>query len=57
MQAGTMGESEFETTIIEPARLVDRAGWWIDNREATSRELPELVADPGIENLGNENPY
>lgn len=56
VQAGDMHEDDFESDILSLARRVDVAKWWIDNREATSEMMIELLADPGIEAGVNENP-
>lgn len=59
VEAGEMSEDEFDQQILEPAKKIDFAGWWIDNREASVAELMELVNDPGerASGGGNENPY
>lgn len=59
VEIGEMGEEQFEETVLEPARVIDRAKWWIDNREYGSQELLQLLADPGGSASGtvSENPY
>lgn len=59
VQDGGQSETDFEDTVLEPARGIGRAKWWIDNREATSEMIIELLADPGLEPDANdnENPY
>lgn len=54
VQSEGMSEPEFEEAILEIARRIAGARWWIDNREATSTELIELLKDPGVEL--SENP-
>lgn len=55
-----MTEPEFEQRILEPAKLITRAGWWMDNSDAESEDLEELVTtaldDDGPSN-GSENPF
>lgn len=59
VQSGELTEDEFDEKILTPAKRIDRAGWWIDNRDASATELLELIADPGerASTGGNENPY
>lgn len=59
VQSGELSEDEFDERVLTPAKRIDRAGWWIDNRDASAAELLELVADPGdrASTSGNENPY
>lgn len=59
VEAGEMSEDEFDQQILEPAKQIDFAGWWIDNRESSTEELIGLVNDPGerASSGGNENPY
>lgn len=59
VQDGGQSEADFEDTVLEPARGIGRAKWWIDNRDATSEMIIELLADPGLESdeTENENPY
>lgn len=57
---GDMAEEDFEARILEPARTITRAGWWMDNIDSEPEDLEELVstaneeADPGTI---TENPY
>lgn len=57
--AGGMTEADYTTAILEPARLVGRAGWWIDNRHTEVGDLVEILADSGqaAEAVTNENPF
>lgn len=59
VQDGGQSEADFEDTVLEPARGIGRSKWWIDNRDATSEMIIELLADPGLESdeTENENPY
>lgn len=54
-----MSEQEYVSKVLTPARLIDRSSWWIDNRETSSENLPELLADPGLTEAGTttENPF
>lgn len=47
VQEGTMTDADFENEVMTPARGLDRARWWIDNRDLDGADLPELLADPG----------
>ncbi|WP_053384996.1 hypothetical protein [Leucobacter celer] len=57
VQEGEHSEDDFEDQVLEPARKIGRAKWWIDNRDSTSAMLIELLADPGTEPDENENPW
>ncbi|MCW2288999.1 hypothetical protein [Leucobacter luti] len=59
VQEGELDEAGFEDKVLEPARQINPAKWWIDNRDATSSMVIELLADPGLDshNTQNENPY
>ena len=54
-----MTETDYTAAILEPARLVGRAGWWIDNRHTDIGDLVEILADSGqaAEAVTNENPF
>lgn len=54
MQEGEYSETDFEEKVLEPARAIRYSGWWINNREATSAMIIELLADSGIDEDGNE---
>ncbi|MET8623732.1 hypothetical protein ABZW30_08245 [Kitasatospora sp. NPDC004669] len=44
--------------IEDQARAVDRASWWIDQREAAPQDLPELLAAAtDTDARTSENPY
>ncbi len=47
VECGDWDDADFEGRVLEPARQIDRARWWIDNREMAGKDLPELLADPG----------
>ncbi|NQX29849.1 hypothetical protein HQQ81_21080 [Microbacteriaceae bacterium VKM Ac-2854] len=53
-----MAESDYDRSVLEPARLVDSARWWLDNRETEVADLPELLADAGLDESASstENP-
>lgn len=55
VHSGEMDEEGFETSVLSVARRIDSAKWWIDNREATSTSLIELLDDPGVDLM--ENPF
>jgi hypothetical protein len=40
---GDMPEGQYIEVIERPARLIDRASWWIDNRGAEPEDVRELV--------------
>lgn len=51
-----MSEEEFDSKILEPAKLIRRAGWWIDNKDTDAEDLEELVND--VEERDTcENPF
>lgn len=37
----------FQHTVLDAARTVTSARWWIDNRDYPAADLPDLLADPG----------
>lgn len=43
-QDATLTEDEFEERIMEHARMITRAGWWMDNSDAAPEDLEELVS-------------
>ena len=43
VSVGEWDEADFEERVLEPARVLDRPSWWIDNREALGVDVPELV--------------
>lgn len=59
VDAGQLDDADYDELIIAKAKLIDRAGWWIDNREMAPGDLPELLADPGVlaEAASSENPF
>lgn len=59
VSAGDLSEADYVTVILEPARLVGRAGWWIDNRHTEPGDLAEILGDSGqtAEAVNNENPF
>ena len=49
-------DDDFAEQVEAPARLILRAHWWIDQRDALPEDVPELVSDAaGTE--GSENPW
>lgn len=48
VESGHMSEAEYDVAIMNTARLIDRAKWWIDNKDCSVEDLPELLADPGL---------
>ncbi|MFJ1707582.1 hypothetical protein [Kitasatospora sp. NPDC088346] len=53
---GTLPEERWEE-VEGRARTVDRAGWWIDQREAPAGDLPELLEAATDADRSTENPY
>ncbi|MFE4055216.1 hypothetical protein ACFXP3_02730 [Streptomyces sp. NPDC059096] len=43
--------------LEERARLIGRAGWWIDQRDAEGADLPELLHAAGEGDRATENPF
>ncbi|MFJ7997488.1 hypothetical protein ACIQ7D_10130 [Streptomyces sp. NPDC096310] len=43
--------------LEERARMIGRAGWWIDQRDAEGAELPELLDAAREGDRGTENPF
>jgi len=41
---GGMSDEQWVAAIGAPARLITRASWWIDNRDAEPNDVAELVA-------------
>lgn len=52
VQEGELSDADFEEQVLVPARPIDRARWWIDNKDADAADLPELLADPGTMDAG-----
>jgi hypothetical protein len=52
VQEGELSDAEFEEQVLALARPLDRARWWIDNKDADAADLPELLADPGTMDAG-----
>ena len=52
VQEGELTDADFEDQVLVPARPIDRARWWIDNKDADAADLPELLADPGTMDAG-----
>lgn len=59
VEGGSLSEAEFDGEVLDLVRKIDRAKWWIDNREADNHELLEMLKDPGEAAFGtsNENPF
>ncbi|ROS47920.1 hypothetical protein [Frigoribacterium sp. PhB24] len=57
VETDQMSDAEFQAQVLEAARPLDRARWWIDNRDQDAADLPELLADPGVldEGASTEN--
>jgi hypothetical protein len=53
---GTTTEAEWEA-IEKAARLVTRAGWWLDQRDADPVDLPELLEAAAASDRPTENPH
>lgn len=52
VESGELSDAEFEEQVLVTARPLDRARWWIDNKDAAAEDLPELLADPGTIDAG-----
>lgn len=52
VEGGELTDADFEEQVLLPARPLDRARWWIDNKDADAGDLPELLADPGTMDAG-----
>lgn len=50
VEDGTETETWFENNILGPSKQISQCSWWVDNREATIEDLPELLDDSGEEN-------
>ena len=52
-------DEEFATRIETPARRIASASWWIDQRDAETADIEELVSDAASDNVAraSENPY
>ncbi|MCA1224034.1 hypothetical protein [Streptomyces sp. 8L] len=53
---GTLNQEGW-AELEEKARGIDRAGWWIDQRDADPIDLPELLDAAGATDRGTENPF
>ncbi|MFF8866013.1 hypothetical protein ACF08B_28575 [Streptomyces sp. NPDC015139] len=53
---GTASEAEWEA-IEDAVRLLTRAGWWIDQRDADPGDLPELLEATTASDRPTENPH
>ncbi|KQV20944.1 MULTISPECIES: hypothetical protein [unclassified Kitasatospora] len=53
---GPLTEGRWEEVEAQ-ARTVDRAGWWLDQREAAPVDLPELLEAATDADRSTENPY
>ncbi|MEU9074571.1 hypothetical protein AB0D22_07795 [Kitasatospora sp. NPDC048538] len=53
---GDVTEEQWQA-IEERARTVDRAGWWVDQREAAPGDLPELLDAATDADRSTENPF
>ncbi len=55
VEEGEKDEDWFEQTILQPARLIATARWWIDNREFAAEDWPALLAAGAQSDDANEN--
>ncbi|MEU6395444.1 hypothetical protein ABZ867_00400 [Streptomyces cinnamoneus] len=53
---GTWDEADW-AQLEEQVRLLTRAGWWVDQREAEGTDLPELLAAADDRDRPTENPF
>ena len=61
-EALDLDEAQFAELVADKANLVNRAGWWVDHKETTAANLPDLlskalVSDDQETRSGSENPY
>ena len=55
-----VADNDFAERVENPARHLDSASWWIDQRDTTPADLEELVTDAAANETGassSENPY
>lgn len=59
VEGGALSEADYDAQVIDRARQIDLAHWWIDNRETDVTDLPELLADAGLTEAASssENPF
>ncbi|MFD5600808.1 hypothetical protein ACFWHR_12230 [Leucobacter sp. NPDC058333] len=57
VQSEQLSEDEFDAEVIEPARRIDKARWWIDHKGSSLADLRTDLKDPGEQFLGSENPF
>lgn len=53
---GTSDEADW-AELEEQIRLVTRAGWWVDQRDAEGTDLPELLDAASDRDRPTENPF
>ncbi|WP_327382159.1 hypothetical protein [Streptomyces sp. NBC_01207] len=53
---GTWDEADW-AQLEEQVRLLTRAGWWVDQREAEGTDLPELLEAADDRDRPTENPF
>ena len=53
---GELTEKEWEL-LEDEARLITRAGWWLDQRNADPADLPELLQAATTDDRTTENPF
>ncbi len=55
---GQLNEPDFDRDVLAPARLIDQARWWLDNREADTADVIELVSTASTDRaaVSTENP-
>ncbi|MFD4123930.1 hypothetical protein ACFXKK_02600 [Streptomyces globisporus] len=53
---GTWSDEDW-SVLEEKARTLTRASWWIDQRDAEGRDLPELLDAATDADRGTENPF
>ncbi|WP_172381125.1 hypothetical protein [Streptomyces sp. MNP-20] len=53
---GTWDEEGW-TALEDKIRMISRAGWWIDQRDAEGADLPELLDAATETDRGTENPF
>ncbi|MFD4177232.1 hypothetical protein [Streptomyces anulatus] len=53
---GTWDEADW-AVLEDKIRIVTRAGWWIDQRDAEGSDLPELLDAATSDDIDTENPF
>ena len=58
LEATALSPAAFEARVLEPARKITRAGWWINNSDAEPDDIEELVRTALDDDfIQSENPF